>query len=346
LSQSIEGGANKQTALDWFEKVGLAGKMHTYADFLSGGQQMRANIAITMNQNPQCVLLDEPTANLDADTTQTIIDIMVQHAKQNGTVLLWATHDMALVEKIASRVLVFDDGRLVDDCSTKNFLQNPQSDMAKTILKKRTLVKNTNIGDDVVCRLKSLSGGYKNTPIFRDITMDIYSGQVVGIHGSSGVGKTTLLRTIMGQIKPLDGTISVTDSLQAVFQNSYESINPRMTIYNCIVEGLPKHTPKQDHKNAVADVLEKVGLSSIDTSRYIDSFSGGQAVRIAIARAIISAPKLLIGDEITSALDSHIKYEILDLLLDIQRQTNMAIIFVSHDTDIIDMISHQQLKMI
>lgn len=329
---------------------------------LSGGQRQRVMIAMAIANNPKLLIADEPTTALDVTIQEQIIDLLMELKHKLKMSILFISHDLKLVSKIADRVCVMKGGEIVEQGAVKDIFEHPQNEYtkllvsssmiknpAKTICNKELLaVKNVTVTFPLK---KNFWGGITETIQAVDkVSFSIKQGETLGIVGESGSGKTTLGMAISGLVPLPDGEIyfknilvnqldgkrklKLKQKMQVVFQDPYNSLNPRMTIEEIVGEGLKVHCrelSKIERKHLVIEALNDVGLQSDVLDRYPHEFSGGQRQRIAIARALILKPELLILDEPTSALDVTIQAQIIDLLQKIQKERQISYIFISHD---------------
>lgn len=336
-------------------------RMRAYPYELSGGQRQRVMIAMAIANQPDILIADEPTTALDVTVQQQIIDLLLSLKQKIGMAIIFISHDLQVIKKIADKVAVMKDGEIVEYGNLNNVFQNPQHTYTKSLIASHnplSLINKDTGGEllridnlEVTFPLKKNFWGRVTEEIraVDKVSLKLKRGQTLGIVGESGSGKTSLGLAIVGlnrysgkifldnmNIKQGDGSISKSNRLavQMVFQDPYNALNPRMNIEEIVSEGLVVHFPKLNkeiRKQRVTKVLQEVGLSSEILEKYPHEFSGGQRQRIAIARALILEPKLLILDEPTSALDVTIQAQILQLLHDIQKRRELSYIFISHD---------------
>ena len=358
--------------------VGLSNideKIPRYPHQLSGGQRQRAMIAMALSNDPKVLIADEPTTSLDVSVENKILHLLEDLKKSFGMSILFITHDLNVVKRMADKVVVMQSGKIIETGLTKNIINNPKMDYTrklfsepeKIIKKKKTtnypLVEVKNIIVDYPIRTSIFSRSKKKYRAVNEVNFRIAPGETLGIVGESGSGKSSLalgiLRLIHSEgdillekksIRNLRGNklTEIRKDIQIVFQDPYGSLSPRMCISEIISEGLNEHYPnlsKSEVMEKVKESIENVELPNNILTRYPHEFSGGQRQRIAIARAIILKPKFLILDEPTSALDRTVQFQIVQLLKQLQEKYGLAYIFISHDLAVIRAMSHRVLVM-
>ncbi len=378
LHQGLTGDAARNKIIELLNKVGIRDpetRLKDYPHQLSGGQRQRVMIAMALANGPELLIADEPTTALDVTIQAQILDLLYDLKQAEDMSLLFITHDLGIVRKIADRVCVMQNGEIVEQGATKEIFANPQHPYTRKLLGAESVGQPAPVPTDakVVARTEDLRIWF---PIQRGLlrkvvghikavnaaTIDVRSGETLGIVGESGSGKTTLALAIMrlissnGAIHFMDEPIhtrrsgdmrSLRRDMQIVFQDPYGSLSPRMTAEEIIAEGLGVHKIASDksRRELVAEIMDEVGLDPMTMHRYPHEFSGGQRQRIAIARAMILRPKLLVLDEPTSALDMTVQVQIVELLRDLQKRYGLAYLFISHDLKVIRAISHKVIVM-
>lgn len=378
LHQGLKGPKVLEKILDLLAKVGIdeAHKRVTnYPHQLSGGQRQRIMIAMALANKPDLLIADEPTTALDVTIQAQILELLAKIQKSEGMGMLFITHDLSVVRRIADRVCVMKGGEIIEEGVTNEIFESPKhaytkkllnaepSDIPKPIITNAAKVldiKNLKIWFPIVKGILRKVVG--NVKAVNNANLNISEGETLGIVGESGSGKTTLALAIMRLIsskghitfmgKKLDGLTNnqlkpIRREIQMVFQDPYGSLSPRFTIEQIIAEGLDVHNldEGQNRRKMVENILVEVGLEKEMIDRYPHEFSGGQRQRIAIARAMILKPKLLILDEPTSALDMTVQVQIVKLLRDLQIKYSLAYLFISHDLRVIRALSHKVIVM-
>ena len=378
LHQGLAGGDARARILELLQKVGIRdaeSRLDAYPHQLSGGQRQRVMIAMALANKPDVLIADEPTTALDVTIQAQILDLLADLKKTEDMGLLFITHDLGIVRRVADKVCVMKDGEIVEAGRTVELFDNPQHPYTQKLLAAEPSGEPDKVAADAkeIVRTKNLKiwfpiqrGFLKRTvghvKAVNDATLMVHAGETVGIVGESGSGKTTLALAIMRLIASEGGiTYAGQDvrkwstrelrrlrkDMQIVFQDPYGSLSPRMTCAQIIGEGLAIHKvdPSRDSVELVREVMLETGLDPEAMDRYPHEFSGGQRQRIAIARAMVLRPKLLVLDEPTSALDMTVQVQIVDLLRDLQRRHGLAYLFISHDLKVVRAMSHKVMVM-
>jgi microcin C transport system ATP-binding protein len=378
LHQGLSGPAARAHVLDLLAKVGIRdaeSRLAAYPHQLSGGQRQRIMIAMALANGPELLIADEPTTALDVTIQAQILDLLADLKRSEGLSLLFITHDLTIVQRIADRVCVMQGGQIVEQGPTAEIFANPQHPYTQKLLAAHA----TGVPDPVapnaaeVLRTEHLrvwfpiTSGFMRTTTghvkaVNDASLTVRAGETLGVVGESGSGKTTLalaiLRLVQSQGKvlldghdlstlPKSALRPLRRDMQVVFQDPFGSLSPRMTAEAIIAEGLGVHgvDAGRNRRDMVGAIMEEVGLDPATMHRYPHEFSGGQKQRIAIARAMILRPRLVVLDEPTSALDMTVQVQIVDLLRDLQRRHGLAYVFISHDLRVVRALSHQVMVM-
>jgi len=378
LHQGLTGAAARARVIDLLTRVGIRdpeSRLSAYPHQLSGGQRQRVMIAMALANGPELLIADEPTTALDVTIQAQILDLLADLKRAEGLSLLFITHDLTIVRRIADRVCVMQGGEIVEQGPTRQIFADPQHPYTQKLLAAEPSGRAGPVDPvaPVVVDTQDLrvwfpiqKGLLKKTVGFvkavNNATLTVRAGETLGIVGESGSGKTTLALGLMRLIQStgaitflgrrIDGLRgsalrALRADMQIVFQDPYGSLSPRMTVEEIVSEGLGVHgtPPGQDRRAMVQDILTEVGLDPATMHRYPHEFSGGQRQRIAIARAMILRPKLVVLDEPTSALDMTVQVQIVDLLRSLQHKWGLAYIFISHDLRVIRAMSHKVMVM-
>ncbi|WP_170378372.1 MULTISPECIES: ABC transporter ATP-binding protein [Ruegeria] len=378
LHQGLSGDAARTRIVELLTKVGIRDpqdRLDSYPHQLSGGQRQRVMIAMALANKPDILIADEPTTALDVTIQAQILELLAELQKSENMGMLFITHDLGIVRRIADRVCVMKDGEIVETGATAEIFNNPQHPYTQKLLGAEPSGHPDPVAPEAeeVARTDHLKvwfpiqrGFLKRTvghvKAVNDATLSVRAGETVGIVGESGSGKTTLALAIMRLIAS-EGAITFREQdvrrwstrelrrlrkdMQIVFQDPFGSLSPRMTCMQIIAEGLAIHKvdPHRAPRELVAEVMTEVGLDPAAMDRYPHEFSGGQRQRIAIARAMVLRPKLLVLDEPTSALDMTVQVQIVDLLRNLQRKYGLAYLFISHDLKVVRAMSHKVIVM-
>jgi microcin C transport system ATP-binding protein len=378
LHQGIIGSQARSRVLELLEKVGIRDaetRLGSYPHQLSGGQRQRVMIAMALANKPDILIADEPTTALDVTIQAQILDLLKDLKDDEGMGLLFITHNLAIVRRIADRVFVMQQGEVVESGPTAELFANPQHPYTIKLLSAEPSGQPLPVAEDapVVVETDKLKiwfpiyGGLLRRTVghvkaVNASSMSVRAGETLGIVGESGSGKTTMALAIMRLIASEGGiTYNGQDirswstkqlrhlrkDMQIVFQDPFGSLSPRMTCAQIIGEGLTIHKidPERNQRDLVAEVMAETGLDPATMDRYPHEFSGGQRQRIAIARAMVLRPKLLVLDEPTSALDMTVQVQIVELLRDLQQKYGLAYLFISHDLNVIRAMSHKIIVM-
>ncbi|ONI78866.1 glutathione ABC transporter ATP-binding protein [Actinosynnema sp. ALI-1.44] len=357
----------KQKAVELLRMVGLDRPEHRlkqYPHELSGGMRQRVMIAMAIACDPKVIIADEPTTALDVTVQAEILDLLRELRDRLGTAIVLITHSMGVVADLADRVVVMYRGAVVETGGVDDVLLRPSHDYTKRLLKAvPRLGSGARQAEDVVepvLSVRNLVVSFGGQRAVDDISFQIGKGEVVGLVGESGSGKTTAGRCTVGLQKPTDGSVELfgqdiaklsarkmrplTARIGMIFQDPASSLDPRMTIAECVAEPLVLHKAK-DHRKRVDELLDAVELGAATRDRYPHELSGGQRQRVSIARALALNPDLLIADEPTSALDVSVQASILELFLDLQRRLKFSCLFISHDLAVVDMLANRVVVM-
>ncbi len=369
IHKGIDGEAARQTIITLLEEVGIVdpqSRLDAFPHQLSGGQRQRVMIAMALANEPQLLIADEPTTALDVTVQAQILALLKDIQTKRGMAMLFITHDLGIVRKIADRVAVMQGGGIVETGAVGPLFAHPQHPYTQKLLAAEPGGAPLPVADDapVVIEAQNVKVWFEikkgllrkvvgHVKAVDGVSILIREGETLGLVGESGSGKSTLglalLRLIdcegpvlyLGQrIDGLDASRMrpMRKNMQVVFQDPYGSLSPRLSVADIVAEGLTVLERKLDlleTREIVAQALIDVGLDPSGMDRYPHEFSGGQRQRIAIARAIALQPRFVVLDEPTSALDMSVQAQIVGLLRDIQAKHRMAFLFISHDLKVV-----------
>ncbi|MCP3970466.1 MAG: ABC transporter ATP-binding protein [Rhodobacteraceae bacterium] len=377
IHTSMSASERRKRAIEIMELVHLPEPkkmVDAYPHQLSGGQRQRIMIAIALVLDPALLIADEPTTALDVTTQAQILTLVKEMQERRGTGVLFITHDFGVVAEIADRVVVMQDGRIVEQGPREDVLRNPQepyTQMLMASVPSMTPPERKPVEGDFAIDVDGLVKRYGHNGLFgrgrvvlaaSDVTMHVRKGETLGIVGESGSGKSTVARCIARLIDPTAGSISLHGTeiatlpesklrphrrkVQIVFQDPYRSLNPRRTIGLSMIEAPVNFgTTKADAIVRARQLMQLVGLPADALDRFPHQFSGGQRQRICIARALMVDPEVLIADEAVSALDVSVQAQVLELLDDIRQRYNLAMLFITHDLRVAAQICDRLIVM-
>ena len=328
-----------------------------YPHQVSGGQLQRLMAAMAMICRPKLLILDEPTTALDVTTQIEVLQAFKRLIQTEGTAAIYVSHDLAVVTQMADDILVLKDGLMVELQSTEKIITSPREVYTRMLMKAVPRLPEDPISgdfgnDDELLKVNNITAGYGSlggSIVLKNITIKVKQGETVGIIGESGSGKTTLGRVISGLMAPRSGDIVLDgkvlgskfrdrsrrelQQIQFVFQIAETALNPRQRVRNILGRPLDFYLglKGKEAERRIYELLELVELPGHFISRFPRELSGGQLQRINFARALAAEPKLIICDEITSALDTLVSASIIELLLSLKERLGLAYLFISHD---------------
>ncbi len=350
-------------AVALFEKLGLPDPENIgsrYPHQVSGGQLQRCMTALALCPEPDLVVFDEPTTALDVTTQIDVLAAIKEAIHDTGVAALYITHDLAVVAQVSDHIMVLQQGEMVEYGTTDQIINNPQEDYTQALVSVRSIRHEEKSPTDTpILRVEGITARYSGTnfDVLKDINVDMYPGQTLAVVGESGSGKSTLARVITGLLPPSAGQITfdgrvlspdlptrtVEDlrELQMIYQMADTAMNPRQTVGTIIGRPLEfyfglKGKAKQTR---IQELLDEIELGEGFQDRYPAELSGGQKQRVCIARALAAKPKLIICDEVTSALDPLVADGILKLLLRLQKIEDVAYLFITHDLATVKVIA-------
>ncbi len=379
IHQGLAGEKARARILELLDQVGIRdpkGRLASYPHQLSGGQRQRVMIAMALANNPDLLIADEPTTALDVTVQAQILKLLKDIQTRLGMSMLFITHDLGIVRKIADQVCVMNAGKIVERGPVERVFTAPEHPYTQALLAAEPkpdpapprpdapiVVQTDNLKvwfpikrgvlRKVVGHIKAVDG----------ISVEVRKGETLGVVGESGSGKTTLGLAILRLISSEGPVVFMGNSIQGlkfkqmrpfrrnmqiVFQDPYGSLSPRMSVSDIIGEGLKVHHPhlkSRERAARVVDALNDVGLDPDTRFRYPHEFSGGQRQRIALARALVLEPTFILLDEPTSALDMLIQSQMVDLLRDLQKRHDLTFMFISHDLRVVAALASRLLVL-
>jgi len=379
VHSGLDGGKARSRTLELLEMVGIQDaerRLTAYPHELSGGQRQRVMIAMALANEPDLLIADEPTTAVDVTIQAQLLHLLSVLQRDLGMAMLFITHDLSIVRRIADRICVMREGAIVESGAVQRILSEPRHDYTRHLLtaeprgapppppQKAAPV----IACDGLTVRYPIKGGILRKTVghvdaVEGVSLEVREGETVGVVGESGSGKTTLGLALLRLISSNGSTVfrgteiarlrsrelrPLRREMQVVFQDPYGSLSPRMSVGQIVEEGLLVHrlgaTPAE-RERLIADVLREVGLDPEIRQRYPHEFSGGQRQRIAIARAMVLKPRFVVLDEPTSALDVCVQAQIVALLRELQARYRIAYLFISHDLRVVRAMSHQVMVL-
>jgi oligopeptide transport system ATP-binding protein len=369
--------ALKEVGIDEAKK-----RLKQYPHEFSGGMRQRVMIAMALMSEPALLIADEPTTALDVTIQAQIFKLIKDIQVRRNLAVIFITHDLGVVAQIADRVLVMNNGKIVEQGNTKDIFYNSQHEYTRMLLdaiptsaKPEQYRYGASSAKDAILQLVDVNVSYiersasllhwqeKKFKVVRNVSLNLRKGEILGLVGESGCGKSTLAKTVLRLVTEDSGSIqlegteltilnaaeikSLRKDFQIIFQDPYASLNPRMSVYDALLEPLKLHNivPPIEYERTISQLMDEVGLLPRDIRKYPHEFSGGQRQRIAIARALAVKPKLIFADEPVSALDVTIQAQVLKLMLQLVEKYHLSMIFVSHDLSVIRYICDRTAVM-
>ena len=364
--------------MEWLERVGIRDaekRLKAFPHQLSGGERQRVMIAMALVNEPKLLIADEPTTALDVTIQAQILKLLKDLQQELGMAVLFITHDLGIVRQIADRVVVMQDGLVVETENTTQLFANPQHPYTQKLLnsepqgeppepdrKADTMIRLQDVKVWFPIQKGVLRRTHGYVKAVDGLSLNIRKGQTLGVIGESGSGKTTLGKAIL-RLEESTGEISfdnqslqklsekhlrpIRRQMQVIFQDPYGSLNPRMSVEQIIEEGLKFHKlgNKESRTQRILDTLQEVGLDPERRYQFPHEFSGGERQRIAIARALVLRPKFIVLDEPTSSLDRSIQFQVIQLLQQIQKKYDLTYMFISHDLKLVKTFCHELIIM-
>jgi peptide/nickel transport system ATP-binding protein len=341
-------------AVALFAKLGLPNPEtigSRYPHQVSGGQLQRCMTAMALCPRPDLVIFDEPTTALDVTTQIDVLAAIKEAIRDTQVAALYITHDLAVVAQVADEIMVLRHGRMVELGATAQIIKSPAQDYTKALVSVRSLDHAEKPPAPAILSVQNVTARYRGTnfDVLKNVTLDLPAGQTLAVVGESGSGKSTLARAITGLLPPTAGRITFAGrtlsaalagrtkddlrEVQMIYQMADTAMNPRQTVGTIIGRPLEFYFGLKgaERDKRVQDLLDQIEMGKGFADRYPAELSGGQKQRVCIARALAAKPRLIICDEVTSALDPLVADGILKLLLNLQAESQVAYLFITHD---------------
>ena len=363
----MDRAAAEKDAIDLFRRLQLPNPETIGQRFphqVSGGQLQRAMTAMAMSCRPDLIIFDEPTTALDVTTQVEVLASMRGIVEDFNTAAVYITHDLAVVAQMAHRIMVLRHGNLVEESETRSMLKQPREEYTRSLWAVRKLQKPESQGSDITLSIQNVDASYSGVvKVLDNVTVRLPRGRTVAVVGESGSGKSTLARAITGLLPPSKGRIEFNGKalpprlqdrdidtlrrIQMIYQSADTALNPRQTVRDIVGRPLEFYLGLKgaEKDRRIVKLLESIELTEDFIDRYPGEMSGGQKQRISIARALAAEPDIIICDEVTSALDQIVQEGILQLLMRLQKDTNVSYLFITHDIATVRAISDEIVVM-
>ena len=350
-------------ARELFAKLGLPDPDKIgdrYPHQVSGGQLQRCMTALALCPEPDLVVFDEPTTALDVTTQIDVLMAIKEAIADTGVAALYITHDLAVVAQVSDDIMVLRMGDTIEYGTTDEIINNPKEEYTQALVSVRSIEhEEKQPTPETMLSVDGITARYKglNFDVLHNVNVELHPGQTLAVVGESGSGKSTLARVITGLLPPLDGEITFAGrklsrdlkrrtredlrELQMIYQMADVAMNPRQTVGTIIGRPLEFYFRLRgaEKRKRIIELLDEIELGEMFMDRYPAELSGGQKQRVCIARSLAAKPKMIICDEVTSALDPLVADGILKLLLDLQKIEDVAYLFITHDLATVRAIS-------
>lgn len=344
----------EERAIGLFRKLGLPDPDNIgqrYPHQVSGGQLQRVMTAMALCSEPDLIVFDEPTTALDVTTQIDVLAAIKDAIRDTGVAALYISHDLAVVAQVSDEIMVLRHGKLVEWGETRQIIEQPREDYTRQLVSVRHIDhEEKKAGGEPILAVRNITAGYGgSTDVLKEVSLEVRPGETLAVVGESGSGKSTLARVITGLLPPRRGSIEFDGrklskdlagrarddlrELQMIYQMADVAMNPRHTVSQIIGRPLEFYfgIRGRERDDQVAELLDKIEMGQGFADRYPAELSGGQKQRVCIARALAADPKVIICDEVTSALDPLVAHGILDLLLQLQEEKQVSYLFITHD---------------
>ncbi|MTH77968.1 ABC transporter ATP-binding protein [Paracoccus aestuariivivens] len=344
--------AARSRAIELFRKLGLPSP-ETFGEKFphqaSGGQLQRAMTAMAICAGPELIVFDEPTTALDVTTQIEVLLSIRQAIRDEGMAAIYISHDLALVAQIADQIMVLRHGQIVETGPTRDIIERPQQDYTRRLIAVQSVALPTRSSQPVMLEISGINASYGRVPVLHNINLSVAKGRTLALVGESGSGKSTLGKVVAGLLPPDSGRVTLVDrplssslsgrsrqdlrDIQLVHQNPDLALNPRRSVGDSIGQAVTmfRGLTNKDCSREVAHLLEQVNLDPALATRLPHALSGGQKQRVCIARALAANPRLIICDEVTSALDPLVAEGVQNLLRQLQEDEGVSYLFITHD---------------
>ncbi|HLS68687.1 MAG TPA: ABC transporter ATP-binding protein [Kiloniellales bacterium] len=348
-------GEAEERAKELFRKLGLPDPDaigRRYPHQVSGGQLQRVMTAMALCSEPDLIVFDEPTTALDVTTQIDVLAAIKDAIRDTGVGALYITHDLAVVAQVSDEILVLRNGKRVEWGETRQIIEQPQESYTRQLVSVRKIDhEEKKAGGEAILKVRNITAAYgsSTSDVLKDVSLEVRPGETLAVGGESGSGKSTLARVITGLLPPRRGSIDFDGrklskglagrsrddlrELQMIYQMADVAMNPRHTVATIIGRPLEFYfgIRGRERDERVAELLDKIEMGEGFAERYPAELSGGQKQRVCIARALAAEPRVIICDEVTSALDPLVAHGILDLLLQLQEEWQVSYLFITHD---------------
>ncbi|MET3660468.1 ABC transporter ATP-binding protein [Aquamicrobium ahrensii] len=345
----------EKRAVDLFRQLSLPDPENIgdrYPHQVSGGQLQRVMTAMALCSKPDLIIFDEPTTALDVTTQIDVLAAIKKAIQDTGVAALYITHDLAVVAQVSDDIMVLRHGKTVEWGDTRQIIEQPRQDYTKALVSVHAIDHEEHVPTPTpILTVDNVTASYGDgrVKVLKNVSVEIHPGQTLAVVGESGSGKSTLARVITGLLPPETGSTTFDGrtlakrladrpkedlrQLQMIYQMADVAMNPRQTVGTIIGRPLEFYFGMHgaERNRRVAELLDKIEMGKGFADRYPAELSGGQKQRVCIARALAAKPKLIICDEVTSALDPLVAHGILKLLLDLQAEEDVAYLFITHD---------------